>query len=216
MVHVILFSGGLDSVTLAYHTLYTKCKEGDTLILHNFLTDELISNAQTNSKIFTIVDDLVGKGADIGVPVHYKNDKLKVEEVFGSENAFVPFRNTLFIFNVLYDYYRLSKDSKYKGVKVYLGAIDNQVEGHGDCTAEFIKAVNDLIKVQFNDDSKMEVIAPFVHLTKFDIILIANSFNVPIEKTWSCLFPSWFEEGNPTPCGECIKCKEREDLGIKI
>ena len=206
MFHVVLFSGGLDSVTLAYHTLYTKCKEGDTLMLHSFDTYEYISQAQHSDSVREIIADICMKGAEEKVNVSYTRNYCNVREYNGSENAYVAYRNTLFIFNALHTYQGV------ENVKIYLGAIDNQVEGFGDCTPEFVDAINKLIKVQ---GEKAELLAPFVHLTKYDILLIANSFNIPVEKTWSCIHPKITLNGF-APCRDCIKCKEREDLGIKI
>ena len=206
MFHIVLFSGGLDSVTLAYHTLYTKCKAGDTLVLHTFDTHERISQVQHSNNIMDIVADLCMRGSEEGVEVHYIRGDCGVSEFSGDDSAFVPYRNTLFVFNALHTYYQREE------VKIYLGVINNLVEGYGDCSPEFINSLNDLIKVQ---KEKAEVLAPFVHLTKYDVLLIANSFDVPVEKTWSCLAPSPTMDGY-TPCKECVKCKEREELGIKI
>lgn len=206
MLHIILFSGGLDSTTLAYHTLYTKCKKGDTLILHSFDTYEYISQAQHTDNIRDIIADICMRGAEEGVNVHYRRGTCSVREYSEGVNAFVPYRNTLFVFNALYTHYVREE------VKIYLGAINNEVDGFSDCTPEFIDSLNKLIKVQ---GENAEVVAPFVHLTKYDVMLIANSFDVPVEKTWSCLSPSFTLTGF-IPCKDCIKCKEREDLGIKI
>ena len=56
---------------------------------------------------------------------------------------------------------------------------------------------------------QLEIKAPFVEMTKADIIKIGLSLNVPYELTWSCY------EGNEHPCGSCGTCIDRQKAFLK-
>jgi 7-cyano-7-deazaguanine synthase len=51
----------------------------------------------------------------------------------------------------------------------------------------------------------VELRAPFVDLTKAEIVKIGFELNVPFELTWSCY------KGGENPCRACPTCIEREE-----
>jgi len=54
-----------------------------------------------------------------------------------------------------------------------------------------------------NDIHKMEICAPFLDLTKANIVKIGIDNDVPFEDTWSCY------KGETHECGKCGTCLER-------
>jgi 7-cyano-7-deazaguanine synthase len=52
-------------------------------------------------------------------------------------------------------------------------------------------------------NTAFRVEAPYINTTKADIVQKAQSLEVPLELTWSCLWSGEFQ------CGECLRCKER-------
>jgi 7-cyano-7-deazaguanine synthase len=51
----------------------------------------------------------------------------------------------------------------------------------------------------------MKIYAPFLGMTKREIVLLGKELGVPFEKTYSCY------RGTEPPCGECATCKQREE-----
>ncbi len=49
----------------------------------------------------------------------------------------------------------------------------------------------------------MRVFAPFLDMTKREIVARGRELGVPFEKTWSCY------AGGSEPCGKCGACVER-------
>ncbi len=47
---------------------------------------------------------------------------------------------------------------------------------------------------------KLEIVAPLLHLTKREIVVLGQSLGVPFERTWSCY------QGADAPCKVCDAC----------
>ena len=71
-----------------------------------------------------------------------------------------------------------------------------------DCRPEFVESCAKTIKLA--TDSKIELIEPFICMTKADIVLLGKKLVVPFKLTWSC-----YEDGG-VHCGECSTCLERQ------
>jgi 7-cyano-7-deazaguanine synthase len=52
----------------------------------------------------------------------------------------------------------------------------------------------------------IEIVTPFVAMHKADVIRLGDSLGVPFELTLSCMSPV-----DGIHCGECSKCRERQD-----
>ena len=50
---------------------------------------------------------------------------------------------------------------------------------------------------------QLKIEAPFVGMTKADVVKIGTELGVPYELTWSCY------EGGEKPCGKCGTCIDR-------
>ena len=81
-----------------------------------------------------------------------------------------------------------------------------------DATPQFFSALNRAFSLGLA--SPIEVIAPFAHLHKEDVVKLGARLGVPFELTLSCMNPS-----GTLHCGLCSKCRERRDAfqaaGIK-
>lgn len=76
-----------------------------------------------------------------------------------------------------------------------------------DCRPAFVEAFERLARVAnegFAADD-FEVLAPFLHLTKADIVRAGASLGVPFAETWSCY------RGGDVHCGRCGTCVERRE-----
>jgi 7-cyano-7-deazaguanine synthase len=72
-----------------------------------------------------------------------------------------------------------------------------------DCRPEFIAAMNHAMKLC--DWHSVELITPFVHFSKSEIVTLASQLKVPLELTWSCY------KGGEFHCGKCGTCVERRE-----
>lgn len=112
-------------------------------------------------------------------------------------STYVPFRNGLFISSAASA--ALSNDC---GV-IYYGAHSDDAAGNAypDCSSAFNNAMNDAVYI--GSGNQLKIIAPFVEMTKADIVKQGLELGVPYELTWSCY------EGNEKPCGVCGTCRDR-------
>lgn len=72
-----------------------------------------------------------------------------------------------------------------------------------DCRPEFIQAMNSLSMI--SAEPSVRVLAPFVDISKTDIVRLGDGVGVPFAYTWSCY------EGGLSHCGRCGTCVERKE-----
>ena len=135
-------------------------------------------------------------GSDAEIPKESYADQLKKTD--GKPvSTYVPFRNGLFLSSA-------ASIALSKGCEViYYGAHSDDAAGNAypDCSEAFNKAMNDAIFI--GSGNQLHIEAPFVKLTKADVVKMGLELGVPYELTWSCY------EGGETPCGVCGTCRDR-------
>jgi 7-cyano-7-deazaguanine synthase len=72
-----------------------------------------------------------------------------------------------------------------------------------DCREDFVNALNTAVGLA--DWSRVTVFAPFVRMSKADIVTLGNQLEVPFALTWSCY------KGELHHCGVCGTCVERRE-----
>jgi len=96
------------------------------------------------------------------------------------------------------------------GYAVKIGAKDVYYAAHRsdqiypDCRKEFVKAMDSAIYLA-NIYDPVELKAPFVDMTKAEIVALGLKLGVPYELTWSCY------AGGERPCLKCGTCVERTE-----
>ncbi len=112
-------------------------------------------------------------------------------------STYVPFRNGLFLSCAAS--VALSKGCEL----IYYGAHSDDAAGNAypDCSDVFNHAMNQAIYEGSGHQVKIE--APFVNLTKKDVVAKGLELHVPYELTWSCY------EGHEKACGICGTCRDR-------
>ena len=91
-----------------------------------------------------------------------------------------------------------------KGCEViYYGAHSDDAAGsaYPDCSDVFNRAMNDAIYL--GSGKQLHVEAPFINLTKAEVVKKGLELKVPYELTWSCYM------GEEEPCGKCGTCIDR-------
>ncbi len=112
-------------------------------------------------------------------------------------STYVPFRNGLFLSCA-------ASIALSKGCGVlYYGAHSDDAAGsaYPDCSPAFKNAMD---KAVFEGSGhQLRIEAPFIDMTKADVVKTGLSMHVPYELTWSCY------EGGDRPCGRCATCIDR-------
>ena len=124
----------------------------------------------------------------------------QIEETHGEHpvSTYVPFRNGLFLSSAA------SIALSHGCSKIMYGAHADDAAGaaYPDCSLDFVNAMNQAIYLGSGNQLKIE--APFVSLTKADVVKKGLELGVPYELTWSCY------EGGEKPCGKCGTCIDRQ------
>ena len=123
----------------------------------------------------------------------------QIEKTEGEKpvSTYVPFRNGLFLSSAAS--IALSKDCR---VILYGAHADDSAGfAYPDCSPVFNDAMNQAIFEGSGHQLKVE--APFVNMTKAEVVKMGLELNAPYELTWSCY------EGKDVPCGKCGTCIDR-------
>ena len=211
MKALVLASGGVDSttclglavnkygkenviaLTVAYGQKHTKEIEAARKTAEYYGVEHLYLNLEP---IFRYSDCSLLKHSDREIPHESYAEQLK--ETDGSPvSTYVPFRNGLFLSSAAS--IALSKEC---GV-IYYGAHADDSAGfaYPDCSPVFNQAMNEAIWEGSGHQLKIE--APFVNVSKAEVVRIGLELGVPYELTWSCY------EGGEKPCGKCGTCIDR-------
>ena len=124
---------------------------------------------------------------------------MQIEKTEGEKpvSTYVPFRNGLFLSSAAS--IALSKDCS---VILYGAHADDSAGfAYPDCSPMFNDAMNQAIFEGSGHQLKVE--APFVNMTKAEVVKMGLELNAPYELPWSCY------EGKDVPCGKCGTCIDR-------
>lgn len=217
MKALVLFSGGVDSTTALALAIDKHGKENVIALSISYgqkhnkeieATDKLADYYQVEhlyldlAKIFQFSNCSLLQHSNNEIPHESYVEQLSKTE--GSPvSTYVPFRNGLFLSSAAS--IALSKDCSI----IYYGAHSDDAAGsaYPDCSDVFNSAMNQAIYE--GSGHQLEIKAPFVEMTKADIVKIGLDLNVPYELTWSCY------EGHDQPCGTCGTCIDRQNAFLK-
>ena len=203
---VVIVSGGMDSVTLAY------LLNSEGYDLHLLSVDygqrhrkEISYAKRCAERLETAFDiaDLSQVGCllsgsaltdDVEVPHgHYAAENMAV--------TVVPNRNAIML-SIAYGV-AVARNASLVACAVHAG--DHYV--YPDCRPQFVEALDAMQRqaVEGFGDPGLRLHTPVVHKTKAEIVEIGTSLGVPYEDTWSCY------EGGEIHCGLCGTCNERKE-----
>ena len=124
----------------------------------------------------------------------------QIAETHGEKpvSTYVPFRNGLFLSSAA------SIALSHGCSKIMYGAHADDAAGaaYPDCSLDFVNAMNQAIYL--GSGNQLTIEAPFVSLTKADVVKKGLELGVPYDLTWSCY------EGGEKPCGKCGTCIDRQ------
>lgn len=199
---LLLLSGGIDSTTLLaklanenFEVFAISFNYGQK---HKIELEYAIQNAKKYKipthhiikldKFLFNSSALVNKKIDITA---YEVNQLPKGQV----NAYVPFRNLLFISTAL----SLAESMKIN--EIYLAFNKEDEANFWDCKTDFVEKINSIA----SSHSSIKIKTPFINLSKTDIIKLAKQLKVDINNTISCYQP----KGN-LECGICLSCMTKQ------
>jgi len=132
--------------------------------------------------------DLLAKGGEIPKG-HYEELTMK--------KTVVPFRNGIML--AIAGGFAESRGAG--GLVIAAHSGDHAI--YPDCREDFMRAMGDALRL--GTYAEIELIRPFISLTKSDIARRGHELGVDFSKTWSCYV------GGEVHCGECGTCVERRE-----
>ncbi len=211
MKALVLVSGGVDSTTclgmavsqygkenvvalsISYGQKHTKEVECAKAVTDYYGVEYITLDLST---MFQFSDCSLLSHSEREVP--HESYAKQLQETDGKPvSTYVPFRNGLFLSSAAS--IALSKECSV----IYYGAHSDDAAGNAypDCSEVFNEAMNKAIYE--GSGRQLHIEAPFVTLTKADIVKKGLELKVPYELTWSCY------EGGDKPCGVCGTCIDR-------
>ncbi len=211
MKALVLFSGGVDSSTCLAMAV-KKYGAGNVIALSIFYGqkhDREISAADAVAEFYGVEHikldlSLIFDFSDCSLlsrskeEIPHESYAEQLEKTDGAPvSTYVPFRNGLFISAAA-----SVAISKGCGI-IFYGAHADDAAGNAypDCSDSFNKAMNEAVWLGSGNQVKIE--APFVGMTKAQVVKTGLELGVPYELTWSCY------EGGEKPCGVCGTCRDR-------
>jgi len=211
MKALVLLSGGLDSATclalavkkygkenvialsVSYGQKHTKEIEAAENIADYYGVEKTDLDL---SLIFKFSNCSLLSSSDEEIP--HESYAQQLEKTDGTPvSTYVPFRNGLFLSSAAA--IAISRECSV----IYYGAHSDDAAGsaYPDCSEVFNNAMNTAIYEGSGKQLKIE--APFVGMTKADVVKMGLELSVPYQLTWSCY------EGGDKPCGKCGTCIDR-------
>lgn len=110
-------------------------------------------------------------------------------------NAYVPFRNLVFISMAL------SLAESVNINEVYLAVNSDDNANFWDCRTDFIQKINGITGL----NTSIQIKTPFISLSKTEVVKLARELNVDLDNTITCYQPV-----NEVECGVCLSCMTRQ------
>lgn len=204
MKTLVVCSGGMDSVTLAYHVTCTH--HLSRLVSFNYgqrhsreldcarAAADALSVPIDVLDISTIGAHLSGSALtdDVEVPDgHYAEDSMKV--------TVVPNRNAIMMAIA----FGIASARKLDAVATAVHGGDHFI--YPDCRPGFIQAFQTMQNEALDGLGEIELYTPYVQRSKADIARDGAALSVPFAETWSCY------KGGAVHCGRCGTCVERRE-----
>lgn len=202
---VVIVSGGIDSTTLLYKLVADRYEVHALTFLYGQKHQKEIESAKKITELLNVnhkVIELEQLGQILKSAL--TNPSITIPQV-PSEIKFydslkvtvVPNRNAVLL--SIACGYALSIDAKH----VFYAAHYSDRGVYPDCRKEFVTALQDAVRIG-TEERELSIQAPFIDMTKAQIVQLGSRLGVPYGLTWSCY------NGFEKHCGACSSCRERK------
>ncbi len=199
---LLLLSGGIDSTTL----LAKLSDENKEVIAISFFYDQKhaieLEYAKKQAKRYNVVlhkiiqlDSQLFSNSALVNSNKYLTTYDKGEKPDGQQNAYVPFRNLMFISMAL------SFAENQNIPNVYVAFNNDDCLNYWDCTNTFLSKLNVI-----SEQNDIKIHAPLINLTKKEVVNLAQKLGVNLDDTISCYQPIEEKE-----CGKCFSCISKKN-----
>ena len=198
---LIVLSGGLDSTTMLYEYQH---RIGMALSFHygSNHNDKELEFAKLHCERLGIPHMVIRlpfikqffkssllEGANAIPEGNYDEENMK--------STVVPFRNGIMLSIAA----GIAENNKMQFIMLANHAGDHTI--YPDCRPAFVEAMNNA--VQYGTWNGVQLLTPYTHLTKTEIVRHGIKLGINYDETWSCY------KGGDQPCGVCGTCREREE-----
>ena len=199
---VVILSGGVDSTTLLYDaislgydvypiTFYYGQKHDKEVQAALFILQNLGMGSRYKVLDISVLGQIAPSSLtrkEAGIPKgHYEDESMK--------QTVVPNRNMVFLAFATAYAIGIGAD------KVAYGAHGGDHAIYPDCRPVFVDAMSKAMKLC--DYKEINLLTPYLHLSKTDIVRRGWELGVDYSLTWTCY------EGKELACGRCGACTER-------
>lgn len=202
---VAIVSGGLDSTTLIYKLVNDGYEVHALTVLYGQKHEREVESAQRITQTLNVSHKVIDLW-DLGQVLRsaLTTPEITIPQV-PSEAQFydslkvtvVPNRNAILL--SIACGYALSIGAR----DVFYAAHYSDRGVYPDCRREFVEAFQHTMRLS-TDEKALNVNAPFVKMTKGQIVMLGSEMAVPYSLTWSCY------KGGEKHCGLCSSCNERK------
>ena len=200
---VVLLSGGMDSCVTAalaaqehrlalLHSSYGQRTEARELRAFQAIADHYQApfRLAVEQRYLTRIGGSALTDSSIAVP----EADLAAAQAGQIPVTYVPFRNAHFL-SVAASWAEVLGASR-----IFIGAVEQDSSGYPDCRPEYYRAFNETIRLGTRPETRIEICAPLIHLSKAEIIRRGLDLKAPLHLTWSCY------QASDVACGTCDSC----------
>jgi 7-cyano-7-deazaguanine synthase len=108
--------------------------------------------------------------------------------------TYVPFRNAHFLSVAV------SWAEVIGAPRIFIGAVEQDSSGYPDCRPAYYRTFNEVVRQGTRPETRIEICAPLIHLSKAEIIRRGAALGAPLHLTWSCY------QSTEVACGVCDSC----------
>lgn len=197
---LVLLSGGLDSTSLLAFARREGNRVGALSIAYEQRHSRELTAAERVAQRLSVPHWVIRLDRDVFPPSALTGEGEVPPGRYSSESiqqTEVPGRNLVFL--ALAASAAVARGFSTVGIAVHSG--DHPL--YADCQPEFIERVQKVFAQAFR--GRVSLWAPFLHLSKGEIVQVGVQYGAPFELTYSCY------RGGPSHCGVCATCLERQD-----
>jgi len=203
-IAVVLLSGGMDSCV----TAAIAAQDHDLALLHSSYGQR---TENREKQAFEQIAGYLGARFRLGIVQRYLGEiggsaltdaNLAVPQANLNATGeipitYVPFRNAHFLAVAV------SWAEVLDAHKIFIGAVEQDSSGYPDCRPQYYSAFNEVIRQGTRPETRIEICAPLIQMSKADIIRRGVKLGAPLHLTWSCY------QSSDLACGVCDSCALR-------